>query len=299
LPSSRANRRGIIALVIGMAGYTVNDALVKLVAQSYPVGEVIFIRGILTTLLLGAIILGAGLLPDMRRATDRHVVARAIADGLASVLYIVALARMQMADLAAVLLLTPLLLTAMAVLFYGEIVGWRRWTAVAVGFGGTLFIVKPTPAMFDAWALVALVAAFASASRDLLTRQTDQTIPTLILTLMGSIAVTIGGLMLVVTEEWRMLASRDLALLAVAAGFLAFGTYFVALAYRGVDISVVAPFRYTLLLWAAIAGFLVFGELPDRWAAFGALLIVGSGLYALHRDAVRRRTTLDTETLAR
>lgn len=289
MPSSRANRRGVIALVIGMAGYTVNDALVKLVAQSYPVGEVIFIRGILTTLLLGAIILGAGQLPDMRRATDRHVVARAIADGLASVLYIVALARMQMADLAAVLLLTPLLLTAMAVLFYGEIVGWRRWTAVAVGFGGTLFIVKPTPAMFDAWALVALAAAFASASRDLLTRQTDQTIPTLILTLMGSIAVTIGGLMLVVTEEWRMLASRDLALLAVAAGFLAFGTYFVALAYRGVDISVVAPFRYTLLLWAAIAGFLVFGELPDRWAAFGALLIVGSGLYALHRDAVRRR----------
>ncbi len=296
MPSSRANRRGIIALVIGMAGYTVNDALVKLVAQSYPVGEVIFIRGILTTLLLGAIILGAGLLPDMRRATDRHVVARAIADGLASVLYIVALARMQMADLAAVLLLTPLLLTAMAVLFYGEIVGWRRWTAVAVGFGGTLFIVKPTPAMFDAWALVALVAAFASASRDLLTRQTDQTIPTLILTLMGSIAVTIGGLMLVVTEEWRMLASRDLALLAVAAGFLAFGTYFVALAYRGVDISVVAPFRYTLLLWAAIAGFLVFGELPDRWAAFGALLIVGSGLYALHRDAVRRRQNRLTQT---
>jgi drug/metabolite transporter (DMT)-like permease len=289
LPSSRANRRGIIALVIGMAGYTANDALVKLVAQSYPVGEVIFIRGVLTTLLLAAIIAGAGLLPDMRRATDCYVVTRAIADGLASVLYIIALAHMQMADLAAVLLLTPLLLTAMAVLFYGEIVGWRRWTAVAVGFGGTLFIVKPTAGMFDAWALVALAAAFASASRDLLTRQTDQAIATLILTLMGSIAVTFGGLMLVVTEEWRMLGSREFTLLAVAAAFLAFGTYFVALAYRDVDISVVAPFRYTLLLWAAIAGFVVFGELPDRWAAFGALLIVGSGLYALHRDAVRRR----------
>jgi drug/metabolite transporter (DMT)-like permease len=289
LPSSRANRRGVIALVIGMAGYTVNDAFVKLVAQSYPVGEVIFIRGVLTTLVLGAIIAGAGLLPDMRRTTDRHVVWRAVADGAASVLYVVALAHMQMADLAAVLLLAPLLLTAMAVLFYGEIVGWRRWTAIAVGFGGTLFVVKPTPAMFDAWALIALAASFASASRDLLTRQTDQTIPTLILTLAGSIAVAIGGLALVVNEEWRMLAPRDLALLALAAAFLAFGSYLVALAYRGVDISVVAPFRYTLLLWAAIAGFLVFGELPDRWAAFGAMLIVASGLYALHRDAVRRR----------
>jgi drug/metabolite transporter (DMT)-like permease len=186
----------------------------------------------------------------------------------------------------------------MAVLFYGEIVGWRRWTAVAVGFGGTLFIVKPTPAMFDAWALVALAAAFASASRDLLTRQTDRIIPTLILTLMGSIAVTIGGLALIATEEWRMLAPRDLVLLALAAAFLAFGSYLVALAYRGVDISVVAPFRYTLLLWAAIAGFLVFGELPDRWAAFGALLIVASGLYALHRDAVRRRAAVDNNKIA-
>jgi len=299
LPSSRANRRGILALVIGMAGYTVNDALVKLVTQSYPVGEAIFIRGILTTVLLGAIIAAAGLLADMRRAGDRHVVARAIADGLASVLYILALARMPMADLAAVLLLTPLLLTGMAVLFYSETVGWRRWTAIAVGFAGTLFIVKPTPAMFDAWALVALAAAFASASRDLLTRQTDQIIPTLVLTLMGSIAVTIGGLMLAATEEWRMLAWRDLALLAMAAGFLAFGAYFVALAYRGVDISVVAPFRYTLLLWAGIAGFVVFGDLPDRWAAFGALLIVGSGLYVLHRDAVRRRHLPDAATPAR
>lgn len=296
MPSSRANRRGVIALVIGMAGYTVNDAFVKLVAQSYPVGEVIFIRGVLTTLVLGAIIAGAGLLPDMRRTTDRHVVWRAVADGVASVLYVVALAHMQMADLAAVLLLAPLLLTAMAVLFYGEIVGWRRWTAIAVGFGGTLFVVKPTPAMFDAWALIALAASFASASRDLLTRQADQTIPTLILTLAGSIAVAIGGLALVATEEWRMLPPRDLALLALAAAFLAFGSYLVALAYRGVDISVVAPFRYTLLLWAAIAGFLVFGELPDRWAAFGAMLIVGSGLYALHRDAVRRRQNRVGET---
>ena len=296
MPSSRANRRGVIALVIGMAGYTVNDAFVKLVAQSYPVGEVIFIRGVLTTLVLGAIIAGAGLLPDMRRTTDRHVVWRAVADGVASVLYVVALAHMQMADLAAVLLLAPLLLTAMAVLFYGEIVGWRRWTAIAVGFGGTLFVVKPTPAMFDAWALIALAASFASASRDLLTRQADQTIPTLILTLAGSIAVAIGGLALVATEEWRMLPPRDLALLALAAAFLAFGSYLVALAYRGVDISVVAPFRYTLLLWAAIAGFVVFGDLPDRWAAFGAMLIVASGLYALHRDAVRRRQNRVGET---
>jgi drug/metabolite transporter (DMT)-like permease len=289
LPSSRDNRRGIVALTIGMAGYTVNDAIIKLVAQSLPTGEVIFVRGVVTTLLLGAIIVFAGLLPDMHRASERPVVTRAIADGFASVLYIVALTRMQMADVAAVLLLAPLLLTAMAVLFHAEVVGWRRWTAVIVGFAGTLFIVKPTPGMFDAWALVALAGAGASAARDLLTRRIDQLIPTLVLTFIGSIAVTIGGLILAVTEDWWMPAPRDLALLTVASGFLAFGAYFVARAFRGVDVSVVAPFRYTLLLWAAIAGFLVFGEIPDRWAAIGAALIVASGLYVLHRDAVRRR----------
>jgi drug/metabolite transporter (DMT)-like permease len=289
VPSSRANRRGIIALVVGMAGYTVNDTLIKFVAQSYPVGEAILVRGVLTTLLLGALIAWAGQLPAMRRATERPVIIRAIADGVASVLYIVALARMQMADLAAVLLLAPLLITGMAVIFYGEKVGWRRWTAVMVGFAGTLFIVKPTPDLFDAWALVALIGAFASAARDLLTRQIDQAIPTLIVTFMGSIAVTLGGCLLAPAEEWRMLAASDLALLALAACFLAFGTFFVALAFRGVDVSVVAPFRYTLLLWAAIAGFIAFGEIPDRWAALGAALIVASGLYALHREALRRR----------
>jgi drug/metabolite transporter (DMT)-like permease len=299
LPSSRANRRGIIALVVGMAGYTVNDTFIKLVAQSYPVGEVIVVRGILTTLLLAALIAGGGLLPNMQRATERPVITRAIADGLASVLYIIALARMQMADLAAVLLLAPLLITAMAVIVYGEKVGWRRWTAVMVGFAGTLFIVKPTPGMFDAWAIVALAGTFASAARDLLTRRIDQAIPTLVLTFMGSIAVTIGGLMLAPAEDWRMLAPHDLALLSLAAVFLAFGTYFVALAFRGVDISVVAPFRYTLLLWAAIAGFIAFGEIPDRWAALGAALIVASGLYALHRETLRRRALSDQATLAR
>jgi drug/metabolite transporter (DMT)-like permease len=289
LPSSRANRRGIIALVVGMAGYTVNDTIVKFVAQSYPVGEVIFLRGILTNLLLGAVIVGAGLLPEMSRATDRRVSGRAIADGLASALYVIALARMPMADLAAVLLLAPLLLTGMAVFFYAEVVGWRRWTAVVVGFVGTLFVVKPTPATFDAWAFVALAAAFASAARDLFTRRIDPSIPTLILTFMGSVAVTVAGLMLAGAEDWRMVAPPDVALLGVAAAFLAFGAYFVALAFRGVDVSVVAPFRYTLLLWAGIAGFVTFGEIPDTWAALGAVLIVVSGLYALHRDAVRRR----------
>jgi drug/metabolite transporter (DMT)-like permease len=77
--------------------------------------------------------------------------------------------------------------------------------------------------------------------------------------------------------------------MALSAVFLAAGNFLVVLAFRDAEISAVSPFRYSLLIWAGITGYLVFGDVPDRWAACGALLIVGSGIYALHREAVRRR----------
>jgi len=91
-------------------------------------------------------------------------------------------------------------------------------------------------------------------------------------------------------EDWRPMAPADLGALAIAAFFLAIGHYLVVIAFRGVDVAAIAPFRYTLLIWAGVLGYLAFGEVPDRYGILGSLLIVGSGLYALHREVVRRRT---------
>jgi drug/metabolite transporter (DMT)-like permease len=156
-----------------------------------------------------------------------------------------------------------------------------------VGFVGVLLVVKPTPSAFDPFALVALASALASAIRDVLTRRIGAAVPSLTITFVGAWLVAATGLLLMPAETWRVPAAAETGWLALAACFLGLATFLLTLAFRNVDISVVAPFRYCLLLFALIAGFLVFGELPDLVALAGAALIVGSGLYVLHREAVR------------
>ena len=104
------------------------------------------------------------------------------------------------------------------------------------------------------------------------------------------IKVTGEGAFMGLFEQWRPMALLDVGLLAICAAFLAIGHFLIIIAFRGVDVAAIAPFRYTLLIWAGVCGYLAFGEVPDRFAIFGSVLIVGSGLYALHREVVRRRT---------
>jgi drug/metabolite transporter (DMT)-like permease len=283
------NRRGILSIIAATAAFSANDAIVKLVARHCPLGEVLFVRGVLTTLLAGAVLVGLGHLPALPRALNGRVFVRSVFEALAAVFFTTALLHMPLAELSTVILVSPLIITALSVVIFGEQVGWRRWSAIAVGFVGTLFVVKPTPGAFDAWALLGLLCACASASRDLITRRLDPTIPTIVISFMAAVTVMVAGLLLGLQEDWRPMRLEEVGLLAVAAAFLAAGNFLAVVAFRHVDISVVAPFRYSLLLWAGIIGFLVFGELPDRWAAIGAILIVGSGIYALHREAVRGR----------
>jgi drug/metabolite transporter (DMT)-like permease len=293
-----ANQRGILALIGGMCAYTVNDAMVKAIAQKYPIGEVIFVRGAMTTILIGATVLALGHAHDLRHIANKPVMIRSLFDGLSTACFVTALVYMKLAELAAMLQVAPLLLTAFSVLFLREVVGWRRWAAILVGFAGAMCVVKPTPAAFDIWALVALAAATSSALREMQTRRIERSVPTIVIAFAGSLGILVVGALFAAAGEWRPMAFEDLAMLAGAAVFVGLATYSIALAFRGVDISVVAPFRYSYLITSAIAGYLVFSELPDRWSALGAVLIVGSGLYALHREGVRRRELTATSRAA-
>ncbi len=289
MSSLSANQRGILALIVGMTAYTINDAMVKSIAHRYPIGEVVFLRGLMTAALIGIFVLALGHARELRFAITRPVLIRSVFDGISTACFITALVHMKLADLAAMLQVSPLIITAFSVLFYRETVGWRRWAAILVGFAGAMFVVKPTPSAFDAWALVALAAATSSALREMQTRRIDRSIPTVIIAFMGSIGILMTGAAFAAAGEWQPLATPDIAMLAGASVFVGIATYSIALAFRGVDLSVVAPFRYSYLLTSAIAGYLFFSEIPDGWSAIGAILIVASGLYALHREAVRLR----------
>ncbi len=289
MPTPQSNRRGIFAIVGGMAFFAGNDAVVKAVAREAPLGEVLFVRGLMTCILVAALMFAFGHATQVRGAAHPRVLGRSALEAVAALLFTSALIRMPIAELSTIVLASPLIITALAVLLYREEVGWRRWSAIVVGFAGALCVVKPTPAAFNVWALVGLACAFASAARDLTTRRLPEGIPFTVVSLMAAVSVTLVGLLLGLWESWRALSSAEFALLALGAAFLAGGTTLLVLAFRDVDVSAVAPFRYTLLIWAGLAGYFVFGEVPDAWAAAGAALIVGSGVYALHREAVRAR----------
>ena len=289
MTSLAANRRGMLALTFAMAAYAVNDTFVKLVARDLPFGEVIFLRGVLSVLFLFAAVAMSGALRTIAAAFTPLVLLRALFDALGTVFFIAALVHMKIAELSAVILTSPLIMTAISAFAFGDAVGWRRWSAIGVGLIGTLFIVKPSAGALDVWAIVGLGAALFAAGRDLTTRHIDPTIPTLAIGVYGAVAVMLSGAAVGATETWHMPATGQWLGITIAAFFLGIGTYLVVMAFRGVDLPAVAPFRYTLLIWMGACGYLAFGEIPDRWSLAGAMLIALSGLYALHREAVRRR----------
>ena len=288
--SPAANRRGMIAVTLGMAAYTVNDTFVKLVARDLPFGEVIFLRGVLSVrdadrgAQLSWSTCAAWLPPSTPGYCGAPCSMRS-----ATAFFVAALVHMKIAELSAVVLTSPLILTALAALMLRTPVGWRSWSAIGVGLLGTLFIVKPSAGTFDIWALVGLTAAVFSAFRDLATRSISHAIPSLAVSVYGAAAVMLSGAALGSVESWSMPTLSQWAAVTVAALFLGLGTYGIVIGFRNVDIPAVAPFRYTLLLWMGISGYFAFGEVPDRWSWVGAVLIALSGLYALHREGVRRR----------
>ena len=148
----------MLALAAGMAAFAVNDVLVKFAAQDYPLGEVIVVRGLFTIALVGGVLVALGHAPALRNITNPPLIGRTLLDAVAVLCFTAALVHMPLANLSAINLTVPLIITALAVVIYKEPVGWRRWTASAVGFAGTLFVVKPTPASFDVWALLRCVA---------------------------------------------------------------------------------------------------------------------------------------------
>ena len=143
---------------------------------------------------------------------------------------------------------------------------------------------------FLIWAVVAAASAVAAAVREIQTRQVGQTVPVLVVAFWGAVAITLCGLVFIVNEDWLLISGGDFLQLFVAAVFVGIAIYLLALGFRDVDLSVVAPFRYTYLLTSAIGGYLVFREVPDGWTVVGAILIVGSGIYTFHREAARRHS---------
>ncbi len=276
-----ANRVGILAMIVAMACFIVNDALVKYASQTMAAAQLIFVRGVVASVLVLAVAQAMGATRRIRETARGWVAVRAVVDAVATVLFLVSLFHLPLANATAINMTSPLFITVLAAMFIGERLGPARWLAVGVGFLGVLLIIQPQAEGFNVYALVCLLATVLLSVRDLLTRRVPPRVPSILITLSNSLAVTLLAGALSLIEGWRPYGAFELGLLAVAAVFLSTAYYLIVVSTRRGDLSLVAPFRYTALLFATIAGFVVWGETPNALGWSGIALVVASGIYVL------------------
>ena len=219
----------------------------------------------------------------LRVVNLREQLARACLMALATFLFVTSLSLMPLADAVAIAFAAPLFVTALAGPLLGEHIGWRRWTAVLVGFGGILVMFRPTGETLRLVFLLPLGVAFVSAFKDILTRRIAATESSVAILFVTTLVLAIMGLVTAVSG-WSSITLFDLGLFAFG-GFLLGGAQYLTIeAFRYAEAAVVSPFEYSAVLWAMLYGYLIWGDVPDRWIVSGSVFVIGSGLYILYRE---------------
>lgn len=283
--AAASNLRAIASMIASQLAFILNDALIKLAAAELPAGQAIFIRGLFALALALVIATAVGALrPSALLADGRAITLRNIGEIGSTFFYLLALFQMPIADTTAILQFVPLAIMAAAALFLGEPVGWRRWSAACVGLVGVLIVIRPGTAGFSIWSLLAVASVFFSVLRDLATRRITTAVPTMLLVVVSAAVVTLSALAFYPFETWVAPGRRPLLLLAAAALFLLGGYFFITDAMRHGEVAVVSPFRYSVMIWAVIAGLAIFGERPDGTAMLGSAIVVAAGIYSFVRE---------------
>jgi drug/metabolite transporter (DMT)-like permease len=276
--------QGIVAVVLSQLAFVLNDTFVKLAGAALPMGEIMFLRGIVATVLIGGLVAALRLHRELPLLLDPLVVLRTMGELGGTFFYLLALFNMPFANVIIVFQAVPLSAAAGAALFLGEAVGWRRWMAILVGFAGVLIVVRPGMTGFDVYGLLVLVSVLFVSVRDLATRAMPVRVPTVLVSFVTAIAVTTMGALMGLTEDWVRPSGTHLMQLSSAAILLSVGYFTVIAGMRIGDISVTAPFRYVAVVFAVTAGFFVWGDIPDAMMLVGSALIIGAGVYTFTRE---------------
>jgi len=283
------NTKGAILMALAMAGFTCNDALVKSVTPFMNVGQIMLVRGALATVLIFLVARHLGALRPVKVLAQPMVLLRVTFEICAAITYLTALGQIPLGNASSILQSLPLAVTLGAAVILREPVGWRRWSAIVVGFLGVMLIIRPGPEGFTLASLYVVGSVFSAAGRDLATKQVPAGIPSLMITLVTSAANSVVGAILVVPlGGWQPMSLTSFSHLALAAILIFVGYQAIVMAMRIGEISFIAPFRYTSLLWAVCLGMVFFGETPDIWLFCGAAIVIGSGLYTFYRENKRR-----------
>jgi drug/metabolite transporter (DMT)-like permease len=277
--------RGILAMLLAFLTFTFVDVTAKYLTGSLHPVQVVWARYFSQTVFISIL-----LAPQLRSlARTAHPGLQLLRSGLlfsATLFFFASLSRMELAEAVALMQTAPLIITALAALVLGEVVGIRRWSGVCIGLIGALIILRPGLGVFQPASLLPLGAAACMASYQVATRMlsgADGIWTTMLYTagagtVIGSVAVPFF---------WTTPSLFEVMLMAAMGVFAGLGHLALVYGMGQAPASTLAPFNYTALIWAMILGFVFFAELPDALTLAGAAVIVGAGLYVWHRERVR------------
>ena len=257
-------------MLAAMVFFIVGDALTKAAGAGLPVGELIATRSLVAILVLLPFVWRLGVLGRLRPDLFAADASRNIGEVAGSLLFVTSLVKIPIANATSIMQTTPLVITAVAGLLLGDRVGWRRWSATLVGFLGALLIIRPTSPDFSWWYLPAILAIGFGDLRDLATRYIDKSVPTLLVAFLTFVLTGAAALLLGLAETWRMPTTTALLQLSASGLLLTVGSSFLVMSLRsGGEIATIIPFRYSIVVWSILIGYVVWGEPPHSTSILG------------------------------
>ncbi|MBC27571.1 MAG: hypothetical protein CMM41_10200 [Rhodospirillaceae bacterium] len=280
--------RGIGLMVVSVFFMNLNNALLKWLSGMYPASQIIFMRSIVMVLIVLLLVPLFSSFSILKPSNNSGHWYRGVLNLLNGIFFVLAVTYLPLAETVALTFAAPLFLTALAIPFLGERVGWRRWMAVSFGFLGILIVARPIGGTLQVAILFPLIAALTGAMRDIVTRKLTAEESSLSIFFTSSL-ISIGGsfpasLLDGEPFNWVMPGFHDTVLVVLTGLCVAAGHYLMIETFRFAEAKIVAPFRYTGIVWATILGFIVWGQLPDKFGVLGVFIIIASGLYILHRQ---------------
>ena len=275
-------------MLLSLFMLTCSDATTKWLGADYAVGQIIFLRAVFSLIPIIIMVSLQGGIESLRIVDRRGQAWRAFFFSVGTSLIAISMILLPIADAAAILYAGPLMIPAIAVPILGEKVGWRRWTAIAVGFGGIVIMLRPTSSAIQWLGLLPLAAAFCSSMRDIYARRLAASESANSMMFWSAVA-TITFTLFSLPFGWTAPNAPDWGLFAIAGLFIGVAHYFMIEAYRLSEAAVVAPFKYSGILWAVLFGYIVWGDVPDTFIICGGTLVIASGLYILQRETKRKK----------
>ena len=282
------NLRGSLYMIMAMACFSVEDAFIKAASNTVQLGEILFIFGLFGTAFFIMLTKQRGEVVFHPAILTKATLVRTICEIIGRLFFSISLVLIPLSTLSAILQATPLIVVMGAAFFFGEKVGWRRWSAIFIGLIGVILIIRPGVEGFQAASLFAVLGTLGFAGRDLATRAAPKELSNVQLGIYGFfILMPIGIVLLLLNETYTgPVWPSNLASFQIL-GTIVFGIaayYSLTVAMRIGEISVVTPFRYTRLIFALFIGVTLFGERPDTLTLLGSAIIILGGIYTLLRN---------------